>query len=118
MRQPSKKSLRARIAALEAGERLLAASLQQRADTEQALLVLLNMRADQLAGRLDAVERRLERLSRKLELPPEEYTLVEAYQVVVHDICDLKRAVSALMRRAAGETIAPDDPDIHQPARH
>ena len=102
---------------------LLAASLQQRNETEQALLVLIRHRADQLesalSNGLSALDKRLKALEQVHILPPGELDLFDAYQLIVNELGDMKKVVLALQREARieGETPPSSLQSLH-PVRH
>lgn len=112
-----KKTASQRLEALEAGEKLLAYGLQQRADTEQALLVLINAHTDKLNQRLDAFDKRLVRLEQLCSLAPGQVNLTDAYQLIVDDLGAVKRAVVELQQRARGDA-GQTAPDLSIPSRH
>ena len=120
---PRARTVEERLVSLEAGQLLLAASLQQRNETEQALLVLIRHRADQLESALSnglaALDKRLKALEQVHILPPGELDFFDAYQLIVNELGDMKKVVLALQREARieGET-PPSSLQSLNPIRH
>lgn len=110
-------TLEARIAALEAGKKLLWQRLKEtqkeQADHAHAVGRTLIEVERKLNARLDMLDKRLQRVEPLADpLPQGELDLYGAYQLIVNELAAVKKAVIGLQRAARDESAAPDAADL------